>query len=320
MKTSPAGIWRWETFLPVPPTGKIVSMNEGNTSLIESVKRKNIFYKLEFENPTGSFKDRGSTVEISHALFNGYKKVVCASTGNMGASISAYAARAGIHATICIPHHVPLNKMRQIEAYGAKLVKVKGDYQDALKKTWEMNAHNPKIMLTGDYPLRMEGQKTIAFEIVEQLNGKVPDQIIVPIGNGTLITALHAAFVEMIQTKMVKKVPKLIGVQAQNCSPLEKAWKNNTMRFVPIQNPQTIAGAIECGNPVYGLEALMAVKQTNGKILSVSEAEMKRAKLSLARKEGLYSEYSGAAVQAVVENHLWKGTTIVLLCGHGLKE
>ncbi len=320
MKLSHIGIWKYHHWLPVPENGEIISLNEGSTTLLESAHAKGVHYKLEYENPTGSFKDRGSTVEISHAKNDHYQKVICASTGNMGASVSAYAARAGIEATICVPHHVPENKLKQIQSYGAKLIQVKGDYQAALKRTWEIAAKDKKHMLTGDYPLRMEGQKTIAFEVVEQLNGKVPDQILVPIGNGTLITALHAAFVEMKQAKKVKKFPKLIGIQAANCSPLFDAWKNHTMRFSPMKNPKTIAGAIECGNPVYGLEALMSVKQTGGKILSVSENDMKKAKLSLARKEGLYAEYSGAAVQAALEKHTWKGTTIALLCGHGLKE
>ncbi len=314
------GIWKYHSWLPIPENGEVVSMNEGNTTLLPSIHHPNMHYKLEYENPTGSFKDRGSAVEISHALADGFRKVICASTGNMGASVSAYAARAGIKATICVPHHVPENKLKQILAYGATLIKVKGDYQAALKKTWEIASKEKGYMLTGDYPLRMEGQKTIAFEIIEQLSGKVPDQIIVPIGNGTLITALHAAFVEMRKAKMVKKFPKLIGVQAANCAPLYEAWKKKSTRFDPIQNPHTVAGAIECGNPVYGLEALMAVKQTNGKILPVSEKRMKESKLSLAKTEGLYSEYSGAAVQAVVEDYAWKGATIALLCGHGLKE
>lgn len=320
MKLSHVGIWKYHHWLPVPENGEIITLNEGSTTLLESAHAKGVHYKLEYENPTGSFKDRGSTVEISHAKNDHYTKVICASTGNMGASVSAYAARAGIEATICVPHHVPENKLKQIVSYGAKLIQVKGDYQAALKRTWEIAAKDKKYMLTGDYPLRMEGQKTIAFEIVEQLNGKIPDQILVPIGNGTLITALHAAFVEMKQAKKVKKFPKLIGIQAANCGPLFDAWKNHTMRFSPMKNPKTIAGAIECGNPVYGLEALMSVKQTGGKILSVSENDMKKAKLSLARKEGLYAEYSGAAVQAALEKHAWKGTTIALLCGHGLKE
>ncbi len=315
------GIWDYSSFLPVPKgKNSIISLHEGHTSLVESVYRKNLFYKLEYENPTGSFKDRGSTVEISHAKANGYKKVVCASTGNMGASISAYAARAGIEATICVPHHVPENKLKQIQAYGARLVHVNGDYNEALKKTWEIASKQKGYMLTGDYPLRMEGQKTIGFELVEQLNGKVPDQIIVPIGNGTLITALHAAFFQMWKKKMIKKFPKLIGVQAQNCAPLLDAWKNKTVHFRAMKNPHTIAGAIECGNPIYGQEALAAVHETNGKIVVVSEKRMREAKLELARREGLYTEYSGAAAYAAGEDYPWKGVTVILLCGHGLKE
>lgn len=316
------GIWRYRSFLPVPKTEKIISLNEGNTSLVPSRKKNNLFYKCEFENPTGSFKDRGSTVEISHAAANGFKKVVCASTGNMGASLAAYAARAKIEATIAVPHHVPENKLKQIKTYGAKLMKVNGDYTAALKKTWEMAEKDKRFMLTGDYPLRMEGQKTIGFEIADSLNGKAPDQIVVPIGNGTLLAALHAAFAQMIEKKQLKKMPRFMGVQAANCNPLAEAWERNTTHFVPKKNPHTIAGAIECGNPVYGLEVLQAVRASNGKIVSVSDDRLRAAKLSLARTEGLYAEYSGAAVQAVLEDHsrTWKGTTIGILGGHGLKE
>lgn len=320
MKLRHIGIWKYHHFLPVPKNGQIVSMDEGKTTLIESTRHKGLDYKLEFENPTGSFKDRGSTVEISHAIADGYKKIVCASTGNMGASLAAYAARAGIHATIVVPGRVPENKLKQIQSYGATLIKINGTYTDALKKTWKMAEKDPGYMLTGDYPLRMEGQKTIGFEIVEQLGMKAPDQVIIPIGNGTLIVALHAAFTQLLESKAIKKMPRLIGVQAKNCNPLEEAWKKNTMHFTPNTKPHTIAGAIECGNPVYGTETLMAVKISKGVILSVSEERMKKAKLSLAKKEGLYAEYSGAAVQAIIEDHRWKGTTVALLCGHGLKE
>ncbi|MEK6902108.1 MAG: threonine synthase [archaeon] len=320
MKLRHIGIWKYHHFLPVPENGEIVSLDEGKTTLLESTRHAGLHYKLEFENPTGSFKDRGSTVEISHAVSDGYQKVVCASTGNMGASIAAYSARAGIEATIVVPGNVPPIKLKQIQSYGAKLIKMKGTYTDALKKTWEMAAKDKEYMLTGDYPLRMEGQKTIGLEIVEQLGMKSPDHVIVPIGNGTLIVALHAAFTQMIQSKTIKKMPRLIGVQAKNCNPLGIAWKNKTTHFTPVKKPHTIAGAIECGNPVYGMEVLTAVRMSKGEILSVSEEQMKKAKLSLAQKEGLYTEYSGAAVQAVVEDRRWKGTTIALLCGHGLKE
>ncbi len=319
-KSEPLSHWKYAPFLPLPSNGKIISMQEGGTTLLPSIGRKNTFFKLEYENPTGSFKDRGSTVEISHAHADAYKKVVCASTGNMGASIAAYAARAGIQATIFVPSHVPPNKLKQIKSYGAKLIHVKGSYADALHKTWEVANKDSGIMLTGDYPLRMEGQKTIGFEIVEQVKGKRIDNVIVPIGNGTLIAALHASFVQMRHAGMLKQIPRLVGVQATNCSPLAQAWEKKSMRFSPVKNPHTMAGAIECGNPVYGLEALMAVHQTKGKILSVSESRLAQAKLSLARKEGLYSEYSGAAIQAILEDYSFPGTTVAILGGHGLKE
>ncbi len=322
MKKDPSNssMWKYSQFLPIPKNGEIVTLNEGNTPLLESAHDKGLFYKLEYENPTGSFKDRGSTVEISHAKANGYKRVVCASTGNMGASIAAYASRAGIDATICVQHRVPENKLKQIVSYGARLVKVNGDYNDALKKTWEIASKQKGYMLTGDYPLRMEGQKTMGFEIVEQLGMKSPDQIICPIGNGTLVTALHASFVQMIQKKWVKKMPALIGVQALDCAPLYGAWKKNSLMFTPIKNPKTMAGGIECGNPIYGQEALASIHASKGKVIVVSEKRMHEAKLELAKKEGLYAEYSGAAVHAATHDHTWKGTTVALLCGHGLKE
>ncbi|QQR93121.1 MAG: threonine synthase [Candidatus Iainarchaeum archaeon] len=320
-KKEPISHLKYASLLPLPPQKKKwVSMQEGGTRLVPSLAKENVLYKLEFENPTGSFKDRGSQVEISHAKANGVKDVVCASTGNMGASISAYGARAGINVTIVVPKGTPQNKLKQIKSYGADLVQVPGDYSAALKRTWEMVVHHPEVMLTGDYPLRAHGQKTIAYEITEQLGWKAPDNIIVPIGNGTLVYALYMAFQEMKEMQLISKMPHLIGVQAENCNPLQLAWKQNTTHFVPQKNPITIAGAIACGNPVYVQQALECIRETKGQIFSVTEKQMRAAKLSLAEKEGLYSEYSGAAVQAIAENKRFSGKTIALLCGHGLKE
>jgi threonine synthase len=312
--------WKYAPFLPIVPKKFLVSMKEGGTTLLPGLKNQHVSYKLEFENPTGSFKDRGSTIEISHALANNYKQVICASTGNMGASIAAYAARANIPATIVVPRHVPENKIEQIEAYGAKLLKIKGDYTKALKKTWKMAEKNKKAMLTGDYPLRMQGQKTIAYEIAEQSGWKAPENVIVPVGNGTLLTSLYTGFWELRHIGFIKKIPRIIGVQAKGCNPLTKAWKKGAVEFTPIKDPKTIAGAIECGNPVFGQETLLIINETKGNMVSVSDSRMKKAKASLAHDEGLYSEYSGAAVQAVVEDYSFKGKTIALLCGHGLKE
>lgn len=307
--------------LPLPKDKKKwISEQEGGTRLVQSLQKKNVFYKLEFENPTGSFKDRGSQVEISHANANGIKHVVCASTGNMGASISAYAARAKINATIVVPKGTPKNKLKQIKMYGAELVQVKGDYSVALHHTWEMSAIDPRIMLTGDYPLRAHGQKTMAYEIAEQLGWKSPENIIIPIGNGTLIYALYMGFREMKKLGLVKRMPKLHGVQAAHCDPLYAAWKKHSLHFFSQKNPQTIAGAIACGNPVYGIEALQVIRESGGKMFSVTEKQLLKGKHSLAEHEGLYAEYSGAAVQSILRSHAFSGITIGLLCGHGLKD
>lgn len=320
-RKEPISHLKYSSLLPLPPQKKDwISMQEGGTRLVQSLENKNVFYKLEFENPTGSFKDRGSQVEISHAKANKIKDVVCASTGNMGASISAYGARAGINVTIVVPKGTPQNKLKQIKSYGARLVQVHGDYSSALKRTWEMAAHHPEIMLTGDYPLRAHGQKTIAYELVEQARWRAPDNVIVPIGNGTLVYALYMAFDEMKEMGIISKIPHLYGVQAENCNPLHEAWKKDTMHFVPQKNPNTIAGAIACGNPVYGQQALECIRATKGDIFAVTEKQMKAAKLSLAEHEGLYSEYSGAAVQAIAQTKRFTGKTVALLCGHGLKE
>jgi threonine synthase len=175
-------------------------------------------------------------------------------------------------------------------------------------------------MLCGDYPLRAHGQKTIAYEIVEELGWKAPDNVIVPIGNGTLAYALYMGFEEMMALELIKKMPQLHGVQAEQCNPLESAWKKHTNHFIPQKNPRTVAGAIACGNPVYGLQALQCIEASRGKMFVVSEKQLRAAKISLAEHEGLYSEYSGAAVQSVLERHAFSGITIGLLCGHGLKD
>jgi threonine synthase len=218
-KKMPISHLKYAPALPLPKNAKKwISEQEGGTRLVQSLRKKNVFYKLEYENPTGSFKDRGSQVEISHAAANGVKHVVCASTGNMGASISAYGARAGIRVTIVVPRNTPINKLKQIKMYGAQLIQVPGDYSDALRKTWEMAAFDEKIMLCGDYPLRAQGQKTIAYEVVEQLGWKAPENMMVPIGNGTLVYALYMGFREMMELGLIKKMPRLMGVQGRGQS------------------------------------------------------------------------------------------------------
>ena len=304
--------WKYWMFYPVQDLTKVVSMHEGGTALIKSRRLKDLAFKFEGVNPTGSFKDRGSTVEITKAAENGEKAVLCASTGNMGASIAAYSARAGIKATILVPEFTSAEKIRQIEAYGAAVKKVKGTYDHALAETKKI-FKKKKTCLTGDYYYRAEGQKSIGFEILDQLNWDSPENIICPVGNGTMLFAVFKACWEMKKVGMVDKVPKIFGVQAAGCNPIVKG------EIKPVKRPKTLASAIDCGNPVYGLEVLEALKESGGKIVAVSDEEMAKGMKELA-SEGIFSELSGAASLAALKKLNLSGKTVCVVTGHGLKE
>ncbi len=313
---SPPVHLKYSFLLPMSRPHDSVTLGEGGTPLIPL--ENNLFVKFEGLNPTGSFKDRGSQVEISMALEMGAEEVVCASTGNMGASISAYAAHAGLKATIFTPKFAEPVKLKQIQKYSARVVKSGKLYSDALAKAVEY-ANKRDAYLTGDFPFRLEGQKTVAFEIVDQLNGHVPDNIIIPVGNGTLFYATYKAFYEMEVLGIVDKMPRLIGVEAKGCKPLYNAFNRGSYTFKPAKNPKTIAGAINCDNPVDGEGVLRAVYETKGKIAVVSDSEMKVAKNQLAMK-GIYAEISSAAAYAVYKKEKLKGLTIAVLTGMGWKD
>lgn len=311
--------WKYWPFFPITDLSKAISLGEGNTPLIQSKKFENFLLKFEGMNPTGSFKDRGSAIEISKAFELGVKKVLCASTGNMGASIAAYSNRANIQATVFVPSFAEKNKLKQMNYYGAKVKRINGSYETALNETRKLNKKN-KVYLTGDYAFRGEGQKSIGFEILEQLHFEIPDFIVLPIGNGTLIWAVFKACREFKETGLIKKIPKLVGVQAQNCEPIVRAIENND-KIVPIKNPKTIATAICCGNPVDGEEAVFAIKESNGIAISVSEKEIMLAKKELGR-EGIYAENGGSVAFAGAKkmNLNEKGKSVIIVSGHGLKD
>ena len=313
----PISHWKYAAFLPITRKEKIVSLKEGNTPLIKSVSQENVFFKFEGLNPTGSFKDRGSTVEISKALELGIKQVYCASTGNMGASIAAYCARAGIRATIVVPEMAEDRKVKQMIAHNARVKKISGDYTDALNLV-RRTRKQKHAYLVGDYPFRGEGEKSVGFEIAEQLGWKTPKQIICPMGNGTLVFALFKAFRELKTTGFVKSAPRMIGVQAENCAPIAKAFDSGK-GIQAIRNPKTIATAIACGNPVDGIMALHALKKSNGCAVTVPDKETLVAQKALAR-QGIYAEPSGAIAFAALKKTGAEGTTIAIVTGHGLKS
>lgn len=302
--------------LPLKNPHSAITMGEGGTPLIKI--RENLYAKFEGVNPTGSFKDRGSSVEISKAIELGKCEVVCASTGNMGASIAAYASRAGIQATIFLPEFAEQIKVKQMKYYGAKIIKKGRTYTDAMRLSIEY-AGKSEAYLTGDYPYRLEGQKTVAYEIADQMNFNVPDNIVLPVGNGTLFYATYKAFKEMMMLDLIKRIPRLIAVQAEGCAPIVNTIKKNSRKIVPIKNPRTIAGAINCDDPVEGYGVLKAIKESHGTAITVSDDEMINTKKELSRF-GIYPEISSAAVYAALNKIKIKGTTVIVITGIGFKD
>ncbi len=313
----PPSHWKYAAFYPIESKESIVSLGEGGTPLIQSRDYPNFLFKFEGTNPTGSFKDRGSAVEITKAFEFREKQVLCASTGNMGASVAAYAARAGIKASIFVPSFAPRVKVKQMRELGARVTIVNGSYEKAVEKTRVLRKKKG-YYLVGDYPYRTEGQKSVAFEAIEQLRFECPEYMVCPIGNGTLIYSTYKALHDFKKVGLIDEMPKIIGVQASKCNPVVKAWATGE-RIKPLKNPRTVATAINCGNPFDGREALYAIHMSKGEAIDVSDKEILKAKKELAL-EGIHSETSGAVAFAGAKKLGLKDEAVIVVSGHGLKE
>jgi threonine synthase len=318
----PISHWKYRLFYPFEKN--LVSLGEGNTPLIFSEKlskrlNSKVFLKYEGTNPTGSFKDRGSTLEISFAKSLNVENIVVASTGNMGASLAAYSAKAGIKCKVFLPKNVLKVKIEQIKSYGAKIEFFGETYTEAFNYVEKI--HGKKYFLTGDYPLRCEGEKSVGFEIAEQLKFNSPDFIVSPVGNGTLIYSTWKAFKELKEVKLIKKLPKLIAVQASGCNPVVRAWNKGLEKVERMEKSKTLATAIACENPVYGNYALKAIRESNGLAVDISDKEMKIAK-DILGKEGIYAELSASASLAGIiklKKEIF-GNVVCLITGHGFKD
>jgi threonine synthase len=247
-----------------------------------------LFLKLETGNPTKTFKDRGSAVEISKALQLGKERVCCASTGNMGLSVAHYAKKAGIKCTIFISSGANPKKISKIRAQGARIVMVKGDFNRALNSA-ERFARKTGAFVCGDYHFRKEGQKTVGYEIMEQLDHE-PDFIFMPVGNATLFSGIYKGLREFKRLRLIKRVPKLVAVQSERCDPLVRAFIDR--KKIGYIKPSTEADAIAVGYPTFGFEALAAIKSTRGFAIGVGEKEIEDAVMELERF-GVYSELGG---------------------------
>ncbi|KRT76231.1 MAG: threonine synthase ThrC [Armatimonadetes bacterium CSP1-3] len=320
--TWPGVIEAYRAFLPVTPQTPIVTLLEGNTPLVESVRLGprlglRLFFKLESANPTGSFKDRGMTVAVSKALEARCRAVVCASTGNTAASAAAYAARAGLLCLIILPAEgVAQGKLVQVFAHGARLVAVEGGFDAALAVTREVSERLGLALVNSLNPHRLEGQKTAAFEICDAL-GSAPDLLALPVGNAGNITAYWRGFVEYHAGGRITSRPRMLGVQAAGAAPLVDGR--------PVERPQTVASAIRIGNPASWQGAVTAVRESNGRFTKVSDEAILAAQKQLAAEEGLLVEPASAAglagLQQMAAAQPFNGETAVcILTGHGLKD
>lgn len=314
----------YRPYLSLPAGAPTVTLHEGNTPLVparRSGRGADLHFKIEGANPTGSFKDRGMAVAVSGALAEGARFLVCASTGNTSASAAAFAARAGLPALLAVPAGngaVAQGKLAQALAFGARLVLVRGNFDQALAAVRALAASRPDAALVNSVnPLRLEGQKTAAFEVVEQL-GDAPEWLCIPVGNAGNISAYWRGFCEYRQSGRAGRVPRLIGAQAAGAAPLVHGRE--------VDEPQTLASAIRIGRPASAHLARAAVAEADGRFLAVSDAEILEAYRFLARQEGIFCEPASAASlagfwQAQQAGLIAPGQRVVcVLTGNGLKD
>jgi len=325
--TKPPCLAKYLPFMPIKNPSKFVSLGESATPLVKSknIGKKlgmNLYFKIEGKNPTGSFKDRGSAVDITVAKEFKAKGIVLASTGNMAASCSCYAAAAKVPCFVIVPEGVPISKLAQVISFGGKIIQVKGSYNDAADLAYSI-AKDMGFYLAGDYAFRVEGQKTAAFEVIDQLFFREPDAVIVPIGCGTNIAAYAKGFNEYIQLDLIAKSPKLIGVQATGASAVVNSYKANSLTLNRLEKCDTIASAIAVPEPIDGSKALAAIKNTDGEAYAVTDKEILEAQYCLSTDEGLFVESASASTLAylIKEYRKFKGRTVVcILTGDGLKD
>ena len=316
-------IEKYRKYLPVSELTKVVSLCEGATPLIkaDNLAREiglniNLYLKYEGLNPTGSFKDRGMTMAVTKAKEEGSKAVICASTGNTSASAAAYAARAGMSCCVLIPDgHIAMGKLSQAMMYGANIIAINGNFDEALDAVREISSNYPITLVNSVNPYRIEGQKTGAFEIVDDLLD-APDYHFIPVGNAGNITAYWKGYKEYYAENKCSKLPKMMGVQAQGAAPIVLGHK--------IDDPETIATAIRIGNPASWKYAQTALDESNGKIDMVSDDEILNAYRLLTRTEGVFAEPASASSVAgliKLKNEIKENTTVVcVLTGNGLKD
>ncbi|MGP0029847.1 MAG: threonine synthase [Acidimicrobiales bacterium] len=309
----------YRSFLPLTDDTPVVTLLEGGTPLVPAPRLSarlgaQVWLKVEGANPTGSFKDRGMTMAISKAVEEGAKAVVCASTGNTSASAAAYAARAGLACAVLIPEgHIALGKLAQALVHGARVLQVRGNFDQALSLVRDLPAHAPITVVNSINPQRIEGQKTGAFEIVDVL-GDAPDVHCIPVGNAGNITAYWKGYLQYKEAGRATTLPRLLGFQAAGAAPIVLGH--------PVEHPDTVATAIRIGNPASWYPAEAAARESGGSITAVTDEEILAAYTFLAQQESIFCEAASAAsVAGLMKTGVPEGARVVcVLTGHGLKD
>ena len=327
-----SGVWRFRELLPQVAREHMVTMSEGNTPLIQLRKAAralglhNVLAKHQGMNPTGSFKDTGISAAISMAKADGFSWVCCASTGNTSASVAAYAARAEMKSMVLLPAgQVAAGKLAQALEYGAHVLQLRTDFDGCLKVLHEVVKRFPAYLLNSLNPYRLEGQKTVAFELMEQLDWKVPDHVIVPGGNLANGSALGKGFMELRDLGLIQSVPKISIIQAAGANPLVRTMRENGGKELVRVNAETRATAIRIGNPASWRKAVSVLRNTGGACEDVSESEIAQAKAELGA-EGIGCEPASAATLAGLKKLAASGfvkpeeTVVLVLTGHMLKD
>ncbi|WP_135605960.1 threonine synthase [Methanococcoides sp. NM1] len=331
LRTEAPSVWKYSALLPIEANP--VSIHEGGTPLYrcdrlaEKIGIKELYVKHEGLNPSGSFKDRGMTVGVSKAIELGMKTLACASTGNTSASLSTYGAKADLPVIVLLPEgKVALGKVAQALIHGAKVLSIRGNFDEAVVLVRQLCDEEKIYLLNSINPYRLEGQKTIGHEIIDQLGFNVPDRVVVPVGNAGNVAAIYKGFKEFMTLGITDRVPKMTGIQAEGACPVTKAFKNGVEDIVPEKNPETIATAIRIGNPVNAKKALRAIYESGGNSEAVSDEELVQAQKDLAQLEGIGVEPASATSVAGLKKLVDTGvigrdeTVVCVTTGHLLKD
>jgi threonine synthase len=318
---SQPGLWKYAACMSLSNDFQPVSLGEGNTPLVDvNINSQTVWLKLEYLNPTGSYKDRGSAVLTSFLISRGVTAAVEDSSGNAGASFAAYAARAGIQAGVFIPESASGPKRKQIEAYGAKIHLIPGPRKEAAEAVLRQAADGKTYASHAYMPFGLLGIATIAYEIVEQLGGKAPGTIVAPVGHGGLIYGLIKGFEALREASVVKDEPFYVGVQAAGCAPVFDAFKNNQMTLREPNESDTIAEGVKVRNPIRGEAILQKFSGNKGKIIAIEDDKLLLAYNEIAKK-GFFVEPTSALVWAALPDiiQLCPGPIVLVLTGTGYK-